>query len=182
MSHLNQLAARFRKSEQTFIKGNTVSTEIAERLWFGLSTREEVIALELAPERRTGRPRTDAPATALRLLDTVTFPALLAEKLILPSASHSYCWQTEGWTAGEMASLFRWLGSPDPDLDEVEDVVSGRYRDQLFAAEQAWAGDRLVSSWFVREIGRGSTVPEALARFVGESRREEILADLEALA
>lgn len=179
MNRLGQLAARFRRTVREYERTNAGITATAERLWFGLSSREEVLALEMIPERRTGKPRAGAPLLALKLLDTVTCPMLTREKRELPPSQSSYCWSPDGWTVDELLEFFSWFDTPDLDLYDLDDETAGRYREQLETTERAWAGDRIVVAWLQQ---RTTSHEESLELLQDPTCRNEILSELEVAA
>jgi hypothetical protein len=154
---------------------------IAERLWFGIASREDVIVMELAPDRKTGLPRKDAPVSALKLLDVVTFPFMLRDRMELPT-SHSFCWKLDGWTARELIDFFDWFESRDSDLYDLEDDIADRYRDQLRSASVAWLGDEIVTEWFFGRIALGHGPSESLAYMLDQDNRSEVLGELTDMA
>ena len=169
--------ARIRRALAAYSQANADAGSISDRLWRGTASREAVIALELTPERRTGKPRPGAPTAALKILDTVTFPAMLREHLELPTETNSYCWETEGWTVTGLLAFFKWLEEPDADLFDLDDEKADRYREQLESAFRAWEGDRLVESWFLGRL-ETATPSELLDVIQDRSQRERVLEEI----
>lgn len=154
---------------------------LAEKLWMGISDREDVIALELDPNRKTGRSIEEAPTLALKLLDTLTFPELVRTKLSLPK-EHCYCWETSWWTVTELLDFFSWFDTPDPDLYDLDDILAERYREQLRAASVAWIGDRIVTRWFLDRIETGSNPEDSLVLLRDPDNKDIVIGELELIS